>query len=333
MRSCIPPVAGLLVASVAVCPAALRDAAAYSAAHGERALLVSNRGRVIFERGPGLVQTPRIFSITKSLVSIGIFRDAVTGGLSLGRSVSRGPAQGTKFVDLMNQTSGLEPMSAEFYSEGLRDKQLVFRNMSPPRASRGFVYGAAHWEVLAEEVAAARRTSLDSWIRKFVPGARPDVLGRWRRDGQGRLFFSTGAKMSARELLPAANEALAGMGRGSGAWPSAVRSLLCSGTSQNPMYALGFWLNRGAALRGAREIDIEDSLDPPPPGKFWRNGCMAKAAPPDLLAMVGSGGQRVYIVPSRSLVVIRYGAGGGFSDAEFLGRLFAAPSKQAESRG
>jgi hypothetical protein len=38
--------------------------------------------------------------------------------------------------------------------------------------------------------------------------------------------------------------------------------------------------------------------------------------------MIGTRGQRVYVVPSRNLVVIRLGEGRGFSDAEFLRCLF-----------
>lgn len=311
----------------------LREAAAYSAAHAERALLVSDRGHVTFERGPALAQTQRVFSITKSLVSIGVFRDAVTGGLSLGQSVSRGPARGVRLAELLNQTSGLDPMSGEFYSKGLADKARVFAEMRAPRPSRGFVYGAAHWEVLAEEIVLVSGTPLESWIRKFVPGARAEILARWRRDERGRMFFSTGAKMSARELLPAAQEVLAGMVGGAGKWPSEVRGLLSSGTPQNGMYALGFWLNRAAASADAREIEVEDSLVPPPPARFWHNGCLSKSAPPELLAMVGTGGQRVYIVPSKELVVVRLGSGARFSDAEFLGRYFATASKLAKAKG
>jgi hypothetical protein len=40
--------------------------------------------------------------------------------------------------------------------------------------------------------------------------------------------------------------------------------------------------------------------------------------------MIGTRGQRMSIVPSRNLVVIRQGDGRGFSDAEFLRRLFGA---------
>lgn len=320
------------VGSTATLPADLASAADYSAAHGEKALLVYEKGRLVFERGPALSQTPRIFSITKSLIAIGVFRDALAGGFSLGRPVSRGPAQGLRLEDLMNQTSGLDPMSAEFYSAGLEDKSRVMRTLMPPGDSREFVYGASHWEVLADEIVSARGAPLEAWLQKFVPGTQAHVLSSWRRDKMGRMFFSTGARMSAYDLLPAAREVLAGMGSGRGKWPAAVRSQLRSGTPQNGMYALGFWLNRASGERGAREVDVEDSLDPPPPARFWRNGCLSRSAPPDLLAMIGTGGQRVYVVPSRGLVLIRLADGGRFSDAKFLRSYFSGISK-AKARG
>jgi hypothetical protein len=54
----------------------------------------------------------------------------------------------------------------------------------------------------------------------------------------------------------------------------------------------------------------------------WRRACLSALAPADLFAMVGSGGERCYVVPSRKLVVVRFGTGATFSDAEFLRRLF-----------
>lgn len=326
------PVMAALAASVAAAAADFPAAAAYSAARGEKALVVLEKGRITCERGPALALTPRIFSMTKSLVCIGVFRDMVSGGLSLGQAVSRGPARGVRLADLMNQTSGLAPMSGQFYSTGLEDKDRVLAKLPRPERSRSFCYGASHWEVLAEEIRLVRGTPLESWLRKFVPGIDHGIVARWRHDDRGKIFFSTGARMSARQLLPAAREVLVGMGRGRGRWPGAVRDLLCSGTRQNPMYALGFWLNLAAGRPGAREVDVEDSLDPPPEAAFWREGCLSHAAPRDLLAMIGSGGQRVYVVPSRELVIIRLADSSSFSDAEFLGRYFGAVSRKG-SRG
>jgi CubicO group peptidase (beta-lactamase class C family) len=295
-------------------------AAAYSAHHGETSLLVWRGGRVVYERGARQVVPPRIFSITKSLVSIGVFRDAKTGGLSLGQAATHQAARGVSLADLLNQTSGLPAAHREFYAEGLNDKEPVLQRLRQTGGRGSFVYGPSHWEVLAEEIRVQRGASLEGWLRKFVPGADSAALARWRRDDQGRLFFSTGARMGARDLLPAGREVLSGMRRGR--WPADVRALLSSGTEANRMYALGFWLNRGSQRPGAREVAVESSLGSNHGPDFWRGGCLSRVAPKDLLAMIGTRGQRVYVIPSQDLVVIRLGAGKGFSDAEFLRRLF-----------
>lgn len=300
----------------------LPEAAAYSATRGETALLVWENGRTIYERAKRPNVPQRIFSITKSLVSIGVFRDAKTGGLSLTQPARHRAARGVILSDLLNQSSGLPAASREFYSQGLKDKAPVLERLRVNGDGGKFSYGPSHWEVLAEEIREQRGPSLDRWVRKFVPGVRADSLARWTRDNKGRLFFSTGARMDAAGLLPAGRGVLDGMQRGK--WPAEVRAMLSQGTQANRMYALGFWLNRGASFPEAREIDVESSLGRDQSAAFWSNACLCREAPSDLLAMIGTRGQRVYVVPSRNLVVVRQGDGRGFSDAEFLRQLFEA---------
>lgn len=300
---------------------AIEEAARYSARSGEAALLVWQDGKIIFERPQEKSSAPsKIFSITKSLVSIGVFRDAQSGGISLGQSALNGAARGVALADLLNQTSGLPAAQRAFYDEGMKDKAPVLRSLRRSGDTEKFTYGPSHWEVLADEIRLTRGTTLDRWLRKYVPGADGAVLSRWRRDGAGSPFFSTGAQMTARDLLPAGREVLRGL-QGE-RWPHEVRETLRRGTEANRMYALGFWLNRSAGQAGVREIAVESSLGDANGAEFWRTACLSKAAPPDLLAMIGSRGQRVYVVPSRGLIVIRLGSGRGFSDAEFLQRLF-----------
>jgi CubicO group peptidase (beta-lactamase class C family) len=296
----------------------IERAAEYSAGKGETALLVWQNGRMVYERTRRPNFPQRVYSITKSLVSIGVIREAKTGGLSLSQPARHRAVRDVALADLLNQTSGLPGASREFYSRGLKNKQPVLESLRAQH--RGvFVYGPSHWEVLAEEIGGQRGWSPESWVRKFVPGAGREELTRWTKDGHGRLFFSTGARMTADELLPAGREVLAGV-RGQ-RWPVEIRSMLSEGTAANRMYALGFWLNRGTGP-DAREIDVEASLGRDQSPAFWRDGCLSRAAPADLLAMIGTRGQRVYVVPSRNLVVIRLGEGRGFSDAEFLRCLF-----------
>lgn len=309
---------------------AIEEAARYSARSGEVALLVWQDEKVLYERPEGKSSVPsKIFSITKSLVSIGVFRDAQTGGISLGQSASNGAARGVALADLLNQTSGLPGAQRAFYAEGMKDKGPVLRSLRRTDSPEKFTYGPSHWEVLADEIRLTRGTTLDRWLRKYVPGADGAVLGRWRRDGMGSPFFSTGAQMTARDLLPAGRQVLRGV-QGE-RWPREVRETLRRGTEANRMYALGFWLNRSAGQAGAREVAVEFSLGDVNGAEFWRTACLSISAPPDLLAMIGSRGQRVYVVPSCGLIVIRLGSGRGFSDAEFLRRLFDSRGQGARS--
>jgi hypothetical protein len=84
----------------------------------------------------------------------------------------------------------------------------------------------------------------------------------------------------------------------------------------NPAFALGWWNNREAP--GGREFDIEDMLEPDWQRQSWRDTCICRDAPRDLIACIGSGYQRLFVIPSMQLVVVRQGSFGKFSDGKFL---------------
>ncbi|MDQ6626723.1 MAG: serine hydrolase, partial [Verrucomicrobiota bacterium] len=88
------------------------------------------------------------------------------------------------------------------------------------------------------------------------------------------------------------------------------------GSPANRAFSLGWWNNRAAP--GGREFDFEAMLAPKWPAQNWNNACICRNAPPDLVACIGSLYQRLYVIPSLQLVVVRNGNGGSFSDARFL---------------
>jgi len=93
------------------------------------------------------------------------------------------------------------------------------------------------------------------------------------------------------------------------------------GTHINPMFGMGFWLNR--ARPGSREVDVEKMLDVPWERQNWREACLCREAPRDMIAAIGSGYQRMFIVPSMNLVIVRQGRDDSrFSDAHFLRVIF-----------
>ena len=83
-------------------------------------------------------------------------------------------------------------------------------------------------------------------------------------------------------------------------------------------------MNRQSPI--GREIDIENMLDLPWQRADWMNICICKDAPADMLVALGSGYQRVFIIPSMNALIVRQGWGAKFSDADFL-RLVLGQSR------
>jgi hypothetical protein len=132
--------------------------------------------------------------------------------------------------------------------------------------------------------------------------------------------------LTARDLAKIGNF-IRRQGRTSGAWfapilpTSAFRDAFI-GSSANSMYGLSFWLNANAARPSATAFSIEGTLGTLRPPTEWLAACLSPSAPAELIALIGSGGLRCYILPARQLVIVRLGSGSRFSDAEFLRRLF-----------
>ncbi len=79
---------------------------------------------------------------------------------------------------------------------------------------------------------------------------------------------------------------------------------------------MGFWLNRDAP--DGRPVNVENNLEPKWSAEDWSDACLCCQAPRDLYVSLGSMGQRLYVVPSLDLVVVRLSADSNFSDEEFL---------------
>ena len=84
------------------------------------------------------------------------------------------------------------------------------------------------------------------------------------------------------------------------------------------MVAAGIWWNRNAAKAGAFAIEPERNIDAVRPSSFWQLACLGTDLDPGWLAMVGSGGKRVYVLPSRDLVIARLDRAASWNDGAFL---------------
>jgi CubicO group peptidase (beta-lactamase class C family) len=91
------------------------------------------------------------------------------------------------------------------------------------------------------------------------------------------------------------------------------------GTPQNPAYGLTWWLKAPVAEELVSEIPILS--------EEWGEVANSDWLPGDLAAAFGGGKQRLFVIPSLRLVVVRQGSQSrGFSDVEFLSLLLRGKS-------
>ena len=94
---------------------------------------------------------------------------------------------------------------------------------------------------------------------------------------------------------------------------------LVVGTAANPAYGVSFWLNRQGKDPGGRSNTRRAMTE------ISENGIVDDVK--DLFMAAGAGNQRLYIIPSLDLVVVRQAQFGSWDDREFLTRLLTGRSK------
>lgn len=324
---------------------AIRQAHRYSANHNGRALLIHENGRLRFEdyyRGYRKGEPLHIFSGTKSFFGVLAVIAEEEGLLSLDERVAEtipewgdDPRKSKILIrDLLNFTSGLETGFQEIYGRSSADKIALATTLDAKRErGKSFIYGPSHLNVFCEVLGRKLRAGgMDLTYEEYLRKRLIDPLGirisRWREDAHGNVYPSAGIYTTAQDWLK-----FGLMINNGGTWkgrrlvrPESLAQCF-RGTEINPAFGLCFWLNRHADHPAAREVDVEEALELEPLPEDWSRSCLGKAAPSDLLVSLGSTFQRLYLVPSRRLVVIHHGEPGhDFRDAEFLRLLFADSS-------
>ena len=314
--------------------AAWTSAAAYSERAGGLALVACVDGRVVFERyaGGASASTPlRIYSGTKGFWTIAALKAEEQGILDLEEPASRTLSEwrGTlretiTLRQLLAMVSGLAPLPQLHQSSIANRNALALQAPLLSTPGTAFHYGPAplqafeevlrrklRWPSGADSIAFLKKTLLD-------PAGLP--LRRCLTDRKGRPLLATGFTLTAREWMRW-GECLRLRGRFTfqNVFPGSAIDEATRGSGPNPMFGLGFWNNSGARSSSPREMNIEQHLG----DAHWpRGACISTVAPSDLFASVGSAGQRLYVIPSRRMVIVRMGETTGFSDARFLGMLF-----------
>lgn len=272
-------------------------------------------------------------SLTKSIAALSVTRAVGEGWLSLDTpltdTLSEWRSDATKsrvtVRMLVNQSAGFAPSAGALYHGKIMDKGSVAVSLPllDPPGSR-FRYGPACWEILGELMhrkLAAKGNTLEKFVDRVTSriGLRSPA---WRRDGKDRYYLSTGAEYSVREL-GRLGTTIAALVRGENAagLNAEIFRDLASPRGANPMFGAGIWWNRNAARSEAIAVEPERVLDGVRDPSFWSRACLSTKVDPGWLALVGSGGKRVYVLPEKDIVIARLGRSYGWNDGAFLAEL------------
>lgn len=183
-------------------------------------------------------------------------------------------------------------------------------------AGKHFEYGPVPFQIFGEIMTRKLKPNNES-VMDYLKRRILDPIGLkvafWRMPG-GQPMLPQGASLTASEWAKF-GLFLKNHGRSNGKQIVKAKLLdeLVIGSEANPAYGLTFWLNRkGKDPRGrpiSRNVVTEIS----------ENGIIDGLE--DLYMAAGAGNQRLYILPSLDMVVVRQAQFGSWDDREFLTRL------------
>src|SRR4051812_9549594 len=308
------------ISAAPVNPNALRAAASYSDRAGGTSFLAIQNGHTLLEENAN--EGHKIYSGTKAFWCLAALAAAEDGLLSLDENVGNtipewasDPRKSRITIrQLLDFSAGLEPVN-RLHSDNPGDRDAIAIRASIV-ASPGstFLYGPAALQVFhAILKAKLNGESPTRYLEHRV--LRRMGLGsqRYLNDSAGNPLLAAGWILSARQWAKMGEVALRG---GAPVVRAGSMEQCWRGSSANRAFSLGWWNNRNAP--GGREFDIEKMLVPKWHRQSWSGTVLCRNAPSDVVACIGSEYQRLYVIPSMNLVVVRNGSGARFSDGQFL---------------
>jgi CubicO group peptidase (beta-lactamase class C family) len=329
-------IATATVAVAEIRPSDCARAAKYSESKHGISMLVMQNGRTIFEHyangGSPSGRWP-IFSGTKSFWGIaalaavhdGLFKldDLVSDTITEWKSDPR--KSGITIRQLLNQTDGIEGAS-RLQRPSIRDRNaMAIRLPTVAEPGAAFIYGPSHIQIFSELLRRRLRGgSTIAYFEGHVSGRLGFHRLNYKKDSIGNPLPATGFELTAREWARLGELLLEnGNYRGRQIVPAALLREAFAGSQANPSYGLTFWLNQQAPI--GREVDMERMLDLPWQTAQWTDLCICKDAPADMVVALGSGYQRLFVIPSLKAIIVRQGSSAKFSDAHFLRLVLSSP--------
>jgi len=306
-------------------PAAVRQAAKYSATHRGTSFLVIQDGKTLLEEYPGKAtkDTPqRIYSGTKAFWNLAALAAAEDRILNLDEAVSEtiapwreDPRKSRVTIrQLLDFSSGLASGFDLQVNDYDNRNKAALRLPMVAEPGKAFIYGPSALQVFHELLKEKLRgqTPTQYLERRVLRRMR---LGpqRYLNDRADNPLLAAGFVLTARHWAKMGQLVL---DDGKPVLRPESLAQCWRGSVANRAFSLGWWNNRAAP--GGREFDFEEMLTPKWSNQDWHDACLCRSAPRDLVACIGSRYQRLYVIPSLELVIVRQGNGGKFSDSRFL---------------
>ena len=307
-------------------PSDCARATKYSDSKRGISMLVIQNDHTVFEQyANGGIPNGRwpIFSGTKSFWGIAALAAVRDGVVKLDEHVAdtitewKNDARKSQITvrQLLSQTDGLEP-APHLHRQSNGDRNAMAIRLAVV-ASPGlrFTYGPSHLQVFVELLRRKLNgQSATSYLEQNVLGPLGLTSMEYQRDGHGNPLPASGFELTAQEWARF-GKLLLGHGnyQGRQVVPAGLLAQAFTGSKANPSYGLTFWLNRSG-----HEIDIERELDLPWDRARWAGISISRAAPTDMVVALGSGYQRLFVIPSLNAIIVRQGRDAKFSDSHFL---------------
>ncbi|MBI3525688.1 MAG: serine hydrolase [Betaproteobacteria bacterium] len=305
--------------------AAYQQAAAYSREHRGLSMVVVKDGQIVFEDYPdghSAQDANLIYSGTKSFscaIAVAAIEDQLLSfDEPVAQTITEWQADTQKaritIRQLLSLTSGIDSGRGLVHRVPSYADAVMRPMLYPPGTV--FQYGPAPFQVFGELMQrklAARGESPREYLTRRVLSPIGLEVDSWKTGPDGKPRLSGGASMPAREWAKY-GQLILNHGRWNGR-QILDKDLLAEcfrGAGTNPGYGITFWLPVAGGTNSKGHSADQSAA------KFKAIGVSDP-----IIKAAGAGGQKLYIIPSRNLVVVRQAShlplwGRGYEDAEFL---------------
>jgi CubicO group peptidase (beta-lactamase class C family) len=193
------------------------------------------------------------------------------------------------------------------------------------RPGEQFEYGPVPFQVFGELMSrklALKKDDVMSYLKRRILDPIGLKVADWKTEN-GQPLLPQGASLTAREWVK-----FGLFLKNGGKWngkqivKKSLLNALVIGSKANPAYGITFWLNHDGTDPRGRKIGRGNVVN-----EISESGIAAGV--PDLYMAAGAANQRLYVIPSLDLVIVRQGRLAKWDDHEFLARLLSGVGSPA----